>query len=249
MRTIIISRGEDYLQHYGILGQKWGIRRFQNEDGTRTKAGKKREAAARRETDDMTDEELRNKVNRLNDEQNYRRIMGSRNQSKIPSRLKTASNILQIGGSIAEVGNAIANTTSNRMSNKEVDQNTLMTKEQKEAYKEENKWIKDRQDAVKGTISNTRRIADGASQIGDRVGRMRPDNKVEADLKSMSDAELKRRLNRLFMEEQYDRLMAPQRKSKGEKFVNEVLPIIATTVGIAGGVASLALNISNLTKG
>lgn len=28
--------------HHGIKGQKWGIRRFQNEDGSRTSAGKKR---------------------------------------------------------------------------------------------------------------------------------------------------------------------------------------------------------------
>lgn len=30
------------LQHHGILGQKWGVRRFQNEDGTLTDAGKRR---------------------------------------------------------------------------------------------------------------------------------------------------------------------------------------------------------------
>lgn len=30
------------LYHYGIKGQKWGVRRYQNEDGTRTDAGKKR---------------------------------------------------------------------------------------------------------------------------------------------------------------------------------------------------------------
>ena len=31
-----------YLQHYGIRGQHWGVRRFQNEDGTLTEAGKDR---------------------------------------------------------------------------------------------------------------------------------------------------------------------------------------------------------------
>lgn len=32
----------DKLQHHGILGQKWGIRRYQNFDGSYTRAGVKR---------------------------------------------------------------------------------------------------------------------------------------------------------------------------------------------------------------
>lgn len=32
----------NYLSHYGIKGQKWGVRRFQNADGSLTSAGKSR---------------------------------------------------------------------------------------------------------------------------------------------------------------------------------------------------------------
>lgn len=33
---------ETYLARHGILGMKWGVRRYQNEDGTLTEAGKRR---------------------------------------------------------------------------------------------------------------------------------------------------------------------------------------------------------------
>lgn len=37
-----VPYSSDYLMHYGIKGQKWGIRRFQNPDGTLTPEGEKR---------------------------------------------------------------------------------------------------------------------------------------------------------------------------------------------------------------
>lgn len=36
-----------YLMHHGVKGMKWGVRRYQNEDGTLTAAGKKRDAYLR----------------------------------------------------------------------------------------------------------------------------------------------------------------------------------------------------------
>ena len=33
---------EDILQHHGILGMHWGVRRYRNKDGSLTAAGKKR---------------------------------------------------------------------------------------------------------------------------------------------------------------------------------------------------------------
>ena len=44
---------ENELEHAGIKGMKWGVRRFQNKDGTLTDAGKKRYAKLQSQLDEL----------------------------------------------------------------------------------------------------------------------------------------------------------------------------------------------------
>lgn len=46
-----------YLAHHGILGQKWGVRRYQNPDGSLTAAGKRRISS-------MNPDKLRNELHK-----------------------------------------------------------------------------------------------------------------------------------------------------------------------------------------
>lgn len=96
------------LYHYGILGQKWGVRRFQNKDGTRTPAGKRREKAFAKSEDHvksrdfkskapggLSNEELKKLNERLQLEETYKRLTAEKLE-KSESFVKKA--ILKGGG-------------------------------------------------------------------------------------------------------------------------------------------------------
>lgn len=84
------------LQHYGIKGMKWGVRRFQNEDGSYTAAGKRR--AKQQKAESMSDEELAARVKRLNMEKTYKKLS---KESEPKSTLEKSKDVVDSASSLA----------------------------------------------------------------------------------------------------------------------------------------------------
>jgi len=109
-------KSTDELYHHGIIGQKWGRRRYQNHDGTLTIAGKKHykemgwskdaQYAARlkrKKVSQMSNEELRKLNERKNLESNYKKLNPSKTKKVTKAALATIGTAATVA-SIADIG-------------------------------------------------------------------------------------------------------------------------------------------------
>lgn len=153
------------LKHSGIKGMKWGVRRYQNKDGSLTPEGKKRYDRDVRENNakkkdnriiidspdpkrwakedtsraknvvdsssgmvrelknierstrtapkkqkmdlsNMTDQQLRDRINRANLEKQYNDLFGQTEAPKVSKGREVASNILETAGTVLAIGSS-----------------------------------------------------------------------------------------------------------------------------------------------
>ena len=104
------------LKHHGILGMKWGVRRYQNKDGSLTPAGKRRiqtgeigkatdaatspqsNSAHKKSVKEMSDSELREQISRLELEKRYKDLSKSSEQAKTSKGRAFVMDVLEKSG-------------------------------------------------------------------------------------------------------------------------------------------------------
>lgn len=178
----------NYLMHYGKKGMKWGVRRYQNEDGTLTDAGKKRYARDAREKE----------FNKYDD----------------------------------SIGKYYKTSKKNGRSELEPDVN---------------RYVKEDLERTKRLTDSGSNMARSLKEANEKQIRNKP--KKQMDLSNMSDKEMRDKINRAFLEKQYNDMFNPPKVSKGREYAVKIIDNLGTALTLTGSALSIALAINELTGG
>ena len=152
----------DELCHYGIKGQKWGFRRYQNPDGSLTTAGKARystgkmripffgkkkttaakvksksetQPTAKKTSKEMSNDELASAIRRMELEQRYSQLSAPANAPKLSAGRKFVNDVLY--QSSKQVATQLATYAMGTAINKAVGKKVINIKEAQKKDKDE----------------------------------------------------------------------------------------------------------------
>lgn len=103
--SIIGSKGDDHISHHGIKGQRWGIRRYQNPDGSLTPKGQARLDKKDTKWAETKGEKIKSKVQKTVSKDMDEFVKSQLKISYTPTGRISSSTILQYNNKMASLMN------------------------------------------------------------------------------------------------------------------------------------------------
>ena len=246
------------LYHHGILGMKWGVRRYRNKDGSLTSAGKKR---------------YRAKGNEANGSEQSGTNKGKKKRNGKAIAKKTAEVAAGTAATAAAVSAGVYAVNRYRKGNhdsanhkptgKKSNKTPVgsmsdeeLTKQVKRMTMEKqyNKLSKEAAGSQSSKLERSKKLVDLSSNIVNQASRMNREainnsrKKEPLDLSSMSDQQLRERINRANLERQYNDLFGKEVNtvSKGRHYTQNILEAGGSVLAIGSSALGIALAIKEL---
>lgn len=237
------------LIHSGIKGQKWGVRRYQNEDGSLTPEGRKR-YGLKPDYSGLSDQELRDAINRKRTQNQYMELRTAGVRKKQQER----EGLIRAASDVTGKTVKLATTGVDIQTNRKIEENKPLIEAKDPKAIEYGKELGTSLKLTKDVNKLTGNITGFASAQAGNVAKLSVhDELIQATreareaMNELDEQELRKTVDRMLLEKQYDELVNPPKPSRAEKG-REVLQTIGSIMGVALTGIMIAQGIKGLMK-